>query len=118
MFLKAVQGLVGGNRFGIEEALWIPSGRCYDKLKFGRERSNFADLKKRFAVYRLVERLYNRFVKEYGSAYCYDIHNKMIFGGIAYNLRTEKRFKRFLEDGGHRDRCSTLLEKVLSGRLR
>jgi len=78
---------------------------------FGRDRSNFADPEKtRFAVYQLAEQLYNRFVQEYGSAYCYDIQSR-VFGGLAYNLRTEKGFRQFLEDGGHRDKCPDVVGK-------
>jgi len=86
-------------------------GALMISYKFGRERNNFADPQKtRFVVYDLVAQLYNRFVKEYGSAYCYDIQNK-IFGGVAYDLRTEKGLKLFLEDGGHRDKCPHVVGK-------
>jgi C_GCAxxG_C_C family probable redox protein len=86
-------------------------GAMMISYKFGRERSNFADPQKtRFVTYRLTEQLYDRFVKEYGSAYCYDIQDK-IFGGVAYNLRTEKGLKLFLEDGGHRDKCPYVVGK-------
>jgi C_GCAxxG_C_C family probable redox protein len=78
---------------------------------FGRDRSNFADPQRtRFAVYKLVEQLYDKFVKEYGGAYCYEIQFK-IFRGVAYDIRTEKGLKLFLEDGGHRDKCPHVVGK-------
>lgn len=99
-------GLVGKGLCGS-----LIGGAMMLAYKFGRERSNFDDPEKmRFGTYRLVEQLYNRFVKEFGSYYCYGIQNK-VFGGMAYNLRTEKGFKQFLEDGGHHDKCPHVVGK-------
>jgi len=79
--------------------------------KYGRDLDEFADPeKKRFVTYKLVEELYTRFIKEYGGPYCFEVQER-IFGGFAYNLRNEKSFRRFLEDGGHRDKCPCAVGK-------
>ena len=79
---------------------------------FGRTREEFADTQgKRFAVYHLVEQLYNKFVEEYGSAYCCDIQSK-VFGGVSRDLRNKERFQEFLADGGHKDKCPIVVGKA------
>lgn len=109
---KAGTGIAGG--IG---SVWkgvcgtLIGGAMMISYKFGREYSNFADPEKtRFDTYQLVEKLYDIFIKEYGSCYCYDIQEK-VFGGIAYNLRSEKGLEQFLKDGGHTDKCPHVVGK-------
>ena len=108
---KAATGIAGGiGLVGKGVCGSLIGGALMLGYVFGRSRENFDDPEKmRFGTYRLVEQLYYRFIKEYGSCYCHDVQTKVF--GRPYNLRTEEEFKQFLEDGGHRDKCPYVVGK-------
>ena len=60
--------------------------------------------------YKLAKRLYDRFVKEFGSCICRDVQEKIM--GKAYNLWSSEEFKEFEEAGGHTDKCPDVAGKV------
>ena len=70
----------------------------------GRERKNFADpLGKDSVAMGLVGKLHHRFIKEYGTVICRDIHMKLF--GRYYYLQDDDEWAKFEADGGHTEVC-------------
>ena len=54
--------------------------------------------------------LYQKFMDEYGSVLCRDIQYKIM--GKSYRMYDPDDMKRFLEDGGHDDKCTRVVAKA------
>ena len=108
---KAATGLVGGiGLVGKGTCGALIGGGLALGYRFGREYSNFADPKgTRYIACELVAQLYDRFLEEYGSGSCHDIQTKLF--GRAYTLRDKKELEEFKKDGGHKDKCPTVVGK-------
>jgi len=74
-------------------------------LFFGRKRNKFEDDKiARIKTNRLVTKLHNKFLEEYGTIICRDIHKKLF--GRTFNLCNIKDRKIFINNGAHTDKCT------------
>ena len=70
----------------------------------GRERDDFMDeIGKRFDAYRLSRKLRDRFIEEYGTVTCGNIHQKIF--GREFDLLDPIQMATFDEMGGHTDKC-------------
>ena len=70
----------------------------------GREREDFNDeVGKRFEAYRLVRKLRDRFIGEYATVTCGDIHQRIF--GRHFDLLDAEQMAVFDEMGGHADKC-------------
>jgi len=77
--------------------------------KYGRSRENFA--KGRFVnSYVRAKKLVDRFVQEYGSTICRDVHKKIF--ERTFNLWDPKDYQEFEKAGAHRDKCPTVAGNV------
>ena len=56
------------------------------------------------------KKLYDKFVEEYGSPICKDIHVKLF--GRAYYLLDSKEYKEFEDAGAHVDKCPKVAGNV------
>ena len=57
-----------------------------------------------------VRGLYGRFMEEYGSVQCEDIHRKIF--GRTFNQWDKQEFEEFLRLGGHVDKCTHVAAKA------
>lgn len=57
-----------------------------------------------------ARKLYQKFMDEYGSVLCRDIQYKIM--GKSYRMYDPEDAKRFLEDGGHDDKCTNVVAKA------
>lgn len=64
----------------------------------------------RFISYRLANKLHERFVQEYGSSICKEIHKKVL--GKTYHLNNPEEWDAFLAAGGHADKCPSVVGKA------
>jgi C_GCAxxG_C_C family probable redox protein len=72
--------------------------------QLGREKSDFVDAPGvRFKTYALAREYHDRFIQEYGTVTCRDIHMKIF--GRPYFLNDKDEFARFEKAGGHEDKC-------------
>ena len=110
--LKSGTGLAGGlGLTGKGTCGALIGGAIVISYLFPRTYSNFNDPeKKRWRTYKLVRRLINRFVREYGSCKCRDVQKKIF--GRSYNLWDQKQFNDFEKAGGHKDKCPDVVGKV------
>ena len=64
---------------------------------YGRQRKDFADMRKPMKSYILSKKLHDQFVKIYGSCRCYDIQQKLM--GRTFNLYDPDELKQAIEFG-------------------
>jgi len=105
--IKAADALAGGTALSIEGTcgalvgglLAISSivGRSYDDFKVG-------ETKRR--VFRYSTKLYDRFIEEYGSPLCKDVHQKLF--GRTFKLLDPKDYAEFEKAGAHVDKCPSV----------
>jgi C_GCAxxG_C_C family probable redox protein len=77
--------------------------------KYGRSRQNFA--KGRFLKsYEYAKKLHDRFLQEYGSTICRDVHKRLF--GRTFNLWDSKEYEEFEKAGAHRDKCPMVVGNV------
>jgi hypothetical protein len=80
-------------------------------LIYGRELDKIEDSDGvRFISYRLANKLHERFVQEYGSSICKEIHKKVL--GKVYHLNDAQEWDAFLAAGGHADKCPGVVAKA------
>jgi C_GCAxxG_C_C family probable redox protein len=72
-------------------------GRTYEDFKAGKRKRRIFQYSKKF---------YDRFIKEYGSPRCKDIHVKLF--GRAFNLLDPKDYAEFDKAGAHVDKCPSV----------
>jgi C_GCAxxG_C_C family probable redox protein len=109
---KAASGLGGGVGLSAEGSCGALTGSVLAiGLLHGRELSSLADPDgRRFTAYRLAARLHQRFLAEYGSSLCQEIHRKAM--GRTYRLTDPADWKAFLADGGHSRVCPEVVGKA------
>jgi len=83
-------GALVGGLLGIGSVV----GRSYKAFTIG-------DHKRR--VFQYTRKLYDRFIKEYGSPRCKDVQKKIM--GRSFNLWDSKDYALFEKSGGHIDKC-------------
>jgi len=76
----------------------------------GRHPSDMADTEAVAATTVPARKLYDRFMQEYGSVLCRDIQYKIM--GKSYRMYDPEDMKRFLDDGGHDDKCTRVVAKA------
>jgi C_GCAxxG_C_C family probable redox protein len=74
--------------------------------KYGRSKEDFSKGLPMDA-YAMSRLLLQRFVEMYGSPICGDVQKKVF--GRAYNFWDTKDFEQFLADGGHDDKCPSVV---------
>ena len=76
----------------------------------GRNPDNMADKEAVAATAVPARKLCDRFMEEYGSVLCRDIQYKIM--GKSYRMYDPEDMRRFLEDGGHDDKCTAVVAKA------
>lgn len=77
----------------------------------GRERDNFTDPEGiRFKTHELVRKLHAKFIAEYGTAICRDIHMKI--AGRYYYMPDHDEFTKFDNAGAHTTLCTEVVGKA------
>ena len=74
---------------------------------FGRTRGRIADSASMDLTNRLASKLHERFVAEYGSVICRDIHQKIF--GRTFDLWDAEDSKAIEAAGSHVDKCTTVV---------
>ena len=102
---RAATGLAGGIGLSVEGSCGALTGGVMALgLLYGRDLDKMDDPeKRRFIAYRLSNQLHERFVQEYGSSLCKEIHKKIM--GRAYHINDPQEWQAFLDAGGHSEKC-------------
>jgi C_GCAxxG_C_C family probable redox protein len=90
----------------------LSGGVMMISLAYGRELKNLATQPKeeKLKCHQMVRDLYTRFVQEYGSSECADVHMKLF--GRTFNQWDDGDFQEFLRLGGHVDKCTSVAGNV------
>ena len=86
------------------------AGAMFLSYHMGRERSTFDDLDALHKTLEAVTKLHDRFIQEYGTAVCRDIHMKLL--GRYYYLHDEDEWAKFENAGGHTKTCPEVVGKA------
>ena len=74
----------------------------------GRERDNFADPEKiRATTSGLASKLHAKFIAEYGTVTCAQIHTKIM--GRPFYIKDPEELRKFDEAGAHTDKCTSVV---------
>ncbi|MDH7506582.1 MAG: C-GCAxxG-C-C family protein [Candidatus Thermoplasmatota archaeon] len=76
----------------------------------GRTYEDFSAGKRKRRVFQFSKKLYDKFVEEYGSPRCKDIHLKLF--GRTFNLLDPVEYAEFEKAGGHVDKCTVVSAKA------
>jgi hypothetical protein len=57
-------------------------------------------------VFKYTKRLYDKFIKEYGSPLCCDVQKKLF--GRSYILLDKQEYEAFEKTGAHVDKCPSV----------
>jgi len=87
----------------------LSGGAMVLSYKYGRERKDFYR-GRGMKSYALTKKLYDRFVKEFGSCICKDVQKRIM--GRSFDLWDAGDYRKFEEAGGHRDKCPDVSGKV------
>jgi C_GCAxxG_C_C family probable redox protein len=90
----------------------LSGGVMMISLAYGRELKNLStqtEGQKR-KCHEMVRDLYTRFVQEYGSSECADVHMRLF--GRTFNQLDDGDFQEFLRLGGHVDKCTRVAGNV------
>lgn len=80
---------------------------------FGRRRHKFDDDSDyKHSSYRMAKRLHEKFIAEYGSVICREIHQKLF--GETYDLWSQPSKEKFDRDGAHTSKCTDVVGKASS----
>jgi C_GCAxxG_C_C family probable redox protein len=74
---------------------------------FGRDRSQFTDPDDLMPSFELASVLHERYIQEYGSVICQDIHMKLF--GRTFDLWDEVDFDAIEKLGAHNDKCTSVV---------
>jgi len=69
----------------------------------GREYNDFKEGKSKRRVFQFSKKLYDKFLEEYGSPLCCNVHMKLF--GRTFNLLDPKEYEEFEKAGAHVDKC-------------
>jgi len=108
---KSSTGLVGGVG-GLTDTgcgAYV-AGAMFLSSHTGRERSNLDDLDALHKTLDVVTKLHDRFIQEYGTAICRNIHMKLL--GRNYYLQDEDEWAKFENAGGHTKICPEVVGKA------
>jgi C_GCAxxG_C_C family probable redox protein len=107
---KASHALAGGGALsGGGTCGALVGGMLILGAKYGRDREHFAS--PRFMQsFKLGKKLYDRFVEEFGSPICSEVHARLF--GQSYDLWNKEQYQAFEAAGGHLDKCPMVAGKV------
>ncbi len=80
---------------------------------FGRRRDHFDnDDDYKYTAFRMGRELHDRFIETYGTIICEQIHLRLF--GRTYNLYDAQDKQQFNNDGGHTDKCTSVVANAAS----
>lgn len=109
--VQAVDGLAGGTALSTEGTCGaLVGGLMAISTIVGRTYEDFSKGDRRRRVFQYSKKLYDKFIEEYGSLICKDIHQKLF--GRTFKLLDPKEYKEFEEAGAHVDKCPSVSGNV------
>jgi C_GCAxxG_C_C family probable redox protein len=109
---KAAFGFAGGIGSLSESCGALSAGIMAISLENGRELENLTTQteEERRECMQMVRDLYQRYIDEYGTIRCADVHQKIF--GRSFDQWDKDEFEEFLRLGGHVDKCTNVVGNV------
>lgn len=109
---KASFGFAGGVGSLSKMCGALAAGIMMISLEHGRELENLTTQteEEKCECMQMVRDLHARYVEEYGSTECADVHMKLF--GRTFDQWDEEEFAEFLRLGGHDDKCTKVVGNV------
>jgi C_GCAxxG_C_C family probable redox protein len=109
--IKAIDAMAGGTALSANGTCGaLVGGLAAISSMVGRDYENFSKGDRKRRVFQYSKKLYDRFVKEYGSPICKDVHMKLF--GRTFNLLDQKDYEEFEKAGAHVDKCPSVSGNV------
>jgi C_GCAxxG_C_C family probable redox protein len=109
--IQAVDAMAGGTSLSTEGTCGaLVGGLLAIGSVFGRTYKDFSIGNGKRRVFHYSKKLYDKFILEYGSPRCKDIHMKLF--GRTFNLLDPKDYTEFEKAGGHVDKCPIVSGKT------
>jgi C_GCAxxG_C_C family probable redox protein len=105
--IQAADSLAGGTALSTKGTCGaLVGGLLAIGAVVGRTYEDFSAGERKRRVFQYSKKLYDRFVEEYGSPICQDIHKKLF--GRTFNLLDPKDYEEFDKAGAHVDKCPSV----------
>jgi C_GCAxxG_C_C family probable redox protein len=109
--IKAADALAGGSALSTQGTCGaLAGGLMAISSIVGRTYKDFSAGERRRRVFHYSKKLYDKFIKEYDSIICKDIHKKLF--GRTFNLLDKEEYAEFEKMGAHVDKCTSLSGNV------
>lgn len=109
--IKAADALAGGTALSTEGTCGaLIGGMLAIGLLAGRPYEDFLKGKKKRRVFAPAQKLYERFVSEYGSPVCKHVQEAVM--NRSYDLRSSQDYIAFKQAGGDTDKCPAVAANV------
>jgi C_GCAxxG_C_C family probable redox protein len=109
--IKASDALAGGAALSTKGTCGaLVGGLMAISIIIGRTYEDFSAGESKRRIFQYSKKLYDKFVNEYGSIVCKDIHLKIF--GRTFDLMDPKDYQEFEKMGAHVDKCPEVSGKV------
>ena len=109
--IKSADALAGGTALSTKGTCGaLVGGLLAISSIVGRNYDDFCAGKTKRRVFQFSKQLYDKFIDEYGSPLCCDIHLKLF--GRTFNLMDPKEYEEFDKAGAHVDKCPSVSGNV------
>ena len=109
--IQAADSLAGGTCLSAEGTCGaLAGGLLAIGCVYGRPYEDFSNGKRVRRVFQCSQKLYDKFIEEYGSPLCKDVQSCLF--GQSYRLNDKDEYQAFEEAGAHVDKCPTVAGNV------
>ena len=109
--IKAIDAMAGGTALSTNGTCGaLVGGLAAISSIAGRDYKSFSAGERKRRVFAYSKKLYDKFIEEYGSLVCKDVHMKLF--GRTFNLLDSKEYDEFEKAGAHVDKCPSVAGNV------
>ena len=109
--VQATDALAGGTALSAQGTCGaLVGGLLAISSIVGRTYEDFSAGERRRRVFMYSKKLYDKFIEEYESPICKDVHQKLF--GRTFNLMDKDDYAKFEEMGAHDDKCPVVSGKT------
>ena len=109
--VKDIDALAGGTALSAEGTCGaLVGGLCAISSIVGRTYEDFNAGERKRRVFMYSKKLYDKFMEEYDSILCKDVHKKLF--GRSFNLMDKNDYAEFEKMGAHVDKCPDVSGKT------
>ena len=109
--IKAIDAMAGGTALSTNGTCGaLVGGLAAISSIVGRDYKSFSAGERKRRVFAYSKKLYDKFIGEYGSPVCKDVHMKLF--GRTFNLLDSKDYEEFEKAGAHVDKCPSVAGNV------